>query len=218
MTDADRARMIETQLRQRGISDAAVLTAMDAVPRDAFVPPDHKRAAYADMPLPIGEGQTISQPYVVALMLEAARLAPGQRVLEVGAGSGYAAAVMSRIVERVYTIERQPALGQAARRRLEMQGYDNVELRIGDGTLGWEEAAPFDAIVVAAGGPEIPPRLKAQMAVGGRMVIPVGPTRWEQDLCCVTRLSAENWEVTSCGAVRFVPLIGQDGWRAAEDG
>ena len=150
--------MVDVQIARRGVRDRNVLDAMRHVPREAFVEPDFEEFAYEDWPLPIGEGQTISQPYIVALMIEAAELKPGDRVLEVGAGSGYAAAVMGQIVDRVYAIERHPALGKSARQRFKKLGYDNIELRVGDGTRGWAEAAPFNAILVAAGGPDVPRR------------------------------------------------------------
>src|SRR3982750_2703039 len=170
MLDLSRARgrMADAQLARRGVRERRVLEAMRRVPREEFVEPGYEEFAYEDGPLPIGEGQTISQPYIVALMIEAAEVKPGDRVLEVGAGSGYAAAVMSRIAKQVHAIERHPVLAEAARRRLETLGYANIELRVGDGTRGWPEAAPFDAILVAAGGPAVPPALKEQLAIGGR--------------------------------------------------
>ncbi len=146
-----RSRMVEVHIAQRGVRDPHVLNAMRHVPREAFVRPGLEEFAYEDGPLPIGEDQTISQPYIVALMIEAAEVKPGERVLEVGAGSGYAAAVMGQIAERVYAVERHPSLGEAARERFGRLGYDNIDLRVGDGTLGWPEAAPFDAILVATG-------------------------------------------------------------------
>src|SRR5438067_2257048 len=158
----DRNRMVDAQIARRGVRDRYVLEALRRVPREAFVEPGFEEFAYEDAPLPIGEGQTISQPYIVALMIEAAEVKPGDHVLEVGAGSGYAAAVMSQIANRVYTIERHPALAEAARRRFGKLGYDNIELRTGDGSKGWPAAAPFNAILVAAGGPEVPAALKAQ--------------------------------------------------------
>src|SRR3954451_16147477 len=217
MFDSSRARnrMVDVQIASRGVRDPLVLDAMRLVPREAFVEPGYDEFAYEDGPLPIGEGQTISQPYIVALMIEAAEVRPGDRVLEVGAGSGYAAAVMSRIAGRVYAIERLPSLGGAARRRFKRLGYDNIELRVGDGTKGWPEAAPFDAILVAAGGPDVPPALKEQLAIGGRLVIPVGEDRHDQTLLKITRTSETAFEVEDMGTVRFVPLIGEQGW--AED-
>src|SRR3954452_4452999 len=211
-----RTRMVEVQIARRGVRDRSVLDAMRRVPREAFVLPGFEEFAYEDGPLPIGEGQTISQPYVVALMIEAAEVKPGDHVLEVRAGSGYAAAVLSHIADRVYAIERHPSLGEAARRRFERLGYDNVELRVGDGTKGWPEVAPFDAILVSAGGPEVPSALKEQLAIQGRLVIPVGKDRHDQALLKITRTSATAFEQDNLGAVAFVPLIGEQGW--AEDG
>src|SRR5215213_5675885 len=186
--------MGDVQIARRSVRDPQVLEAMRHVPREAFVEPGCEEFAYEDGPLPIGEGQTISQPYIVALMIEAAELEPGDRVLEVGAGSGYAAAVLGRIAARVHAIERHAALADAAWRRLERLGCDNVELRVGDGTLGWPEAAPFDAILVAAGGPEVPRALKEQLAIGGRLVIPVGGEERRQTLLKLTRKSKTEFE------------------------
>ena len=208
--DTDRHALAE-HLKRRGIHDSAVLQAVRDVPRDAFLPAELQEFAYDDTPLPIGEGQTISQPFVVALMAQEARMRPGHRVLEVGTGSGYAAAILSRVVTEVYTIERLPSLATLARARLGELGYDNVHVRHGDGTLGWPEAAPFDAILVAAGGPELPATLKEQLAPGGRLIIPVGDTPREQRLVCVERRNGKL-ERTDLGAVRFVPLVGQEGW------
>jgi protein-L-isoaspartate(D-aspartate) O-methyltransferase len=203
--------MVDIQIARRGVRDARVLEAIREVPREEFVDPGFEEFAYDDGPLPIGAHQTISQPYMVALMTEAAELKPGARVLEVGAGSGYAAAVMSRIAALVYAIERHPELVDTAKRRLQKLGYKNVELRVGDGTRGWPEAAPFDAILVAAGGPEVPTTLKEELTIGGRLVIPVG-LRFYQTLRKVTRLSATEYEEKDLGAVAFVPLIGEQGW------
>src|SRR3954453_12283026 len=211
-----RARMVDVQIARRGVRDRSVLDAMRRVPREAFVLPGFEEFAYEDGPLPIGEGQTISQPYIVALMVEAAEVRPGDRVLEVGAGSGYAAAVVSRIADRVYAIERLPSLGEAARRRFKWLGYDNIELRVDDGTKGWPEAGPFDAILVAAGGPEVPPALKEQLVIGGRLVIPVGEHLHDQSLLKITRTNETAFEGEDLGTVRFVPLIGEQGW--AENG
>ena len=218
MFDPERAReqMVKVQVRRRGVRDRHVLKAMGTVPREAFVDPGFEEFAYEDAPLPISEGQTISQPYMVALMIEAAEIKPGDRVLEVGAGSGYAAAVASRIAEKVYSVERLATLGKAAAGRLEALGYSNVELRIGDGTKGWPDAAPFDAILVAAGAPVAPQALKDQLAVGGRLIVPVGNTGEIQTLCKITRCSQTDYEEESLGGVRFVPLIGEEGW--SEDG
>ncbi|RWN33669.1 protein-L-isoaspartate(D-aspartate) O-methyltransferase [Mesorhizobium sp.] len=207
-----RNRMVEVHLSRRGIHDHEVLEAMREVPREAFVAPGFEEFAYEDGPLPIAEGQTISQPYIVALMIEMAEIGPGDHVLEVGTGSGYAAAVMSRIVERVYTIERHAGLAETARQRFEELGYDNIEVRTGDGTKGWPDAAPFDAILVAAGGPGAPLALQEQLDVGGRLIIPVGDEPHDQRLLKVTRTGAATYSEEDFGGVRFVPLIGEQGW------
>ena len=204
-------------LKNRGISDQAVLDAMAAVPREHFVGMDLAEFAYDDTPLPIEEGQTISQPYIVALMTEALHLGPTDSVLEVGTGSGYAAAVLSRVAQQVYSIERHRSLAHQAESRLHKLGYDNVKVLCGDGTLGWPEHAPYDAIVVTAGGPETPRSLVEQLKIGGRMVIPAGPSLTEQKLLRITRTSTEEVKIEELGAVRFVPLIGEEGWREAED-
>ncbi len=207
-----RERMVDIQIVRRGVRDARVLEAIRQVPREEFVDPGFEEFAYDDGPLPIGANQTISQPYMVALMIEAAALKRSDRVLEVGAGSGYAAAVMSRIAAWVYSIDRHETLVDAARQRLEKLGHDNVELRVGDGTRGWPEAAPFDAILVAASGPEVPPSLKEQLAIGGRLVIPVGLHQYHQTLRKITRVSETHYEEEDLGGVTFVPLIGEQGW------
>ena len=208
-----RKRMVDEQIAARGIADPAVLAAMREVPRDAFVPEAYRIDAYEDSPLPIGAGQTISQPYIVALMLEAARLQPNDRVLEVGSGSGYATAVASRIAARVYAIERVASLCERARGQLEALGYgDKIELRCGDGSIGWPEAAPFDAIIAAAGGPRVPPALLQQLAVGGRLVMPVGDTPTRQHLIRVTRTGDDSFNTETLDEVMFVPLIGAAGW------
>ncbi|KPJ83748.1 MAG: protein-L-isoaspartate O-methyltransferase [Gemmatimonas sp. SG8_23] len=210
--EADRNRMVSRQIENRGVRDEAVLEAMRSVPRERFVPEAYAEFAYDDTPLPIEEGQTISQPYIVAVMAEALDLRPGDRVLEVGAGSGYAAAVIGQIAEHVYAIERYRSLARSARVRIEALGYGNVEIVAGDGTLGLPEHAPFDAIAVAAGGPEVPKPLLEQLAVGGRLVIPVGDETRAQELVRVTRLGEHEFEETSLGRVQFVPLIGSAGW------
>ena len=170
----ERERMIVTQVARRGVTDARVLEAMRQVPREVFVHRGMEEFAYEDSPLPIAEGQTISQPYIVALMIEAAQITASDRVLDVGTGSGYAAAILSRLAAKVYSIERHRDLADSARTALSKLDYNNVEVRHGDGTLGWPEAAPFDAILVAAGGPEIPEALRAQLNIGGRLIIPIG--------------------------------------------
>ncbi len=217
MTDFEglRARMVERHLAARGITDPRVLAAMGEVPREAFVPPELQEFAYEDAPLPIGEGQTISQPYIVARMIEALRLEGGENVLDIGTGSGYAAAVLSRIARQVYTIERHASLAAPARERFEELGYGNIETRVGDGTLGWPEAAPFDAIVAAAGGPGIPAPLVDQLADGGRLVLPIGETPREQRLVRVVR-DGERVLVEELEPVRFVPLVGAAGWQEPE--
>ncbi|PWE18939.1 protein-L-isoaspartate O-methyltransferase [Marinicauda salina] len=197
--------MVTNQLARRGIADRRVLDAMGEVPREAFLPADMAEFAYEDSPLPIASGQTISQPFIVGRMIELAELEPGDRVLEVGAGSGYAAAVMSRIAERVFAIERHGPLAEAAREAIEGLGYDNLEIVHGDGTEGLPDEAPFDAIVVSAGG-ELPAALKDQLAVGGRLVIPL-PKGNVQVLAVVRRLNADRFETVEHDAVRFVPLI-----------
>lgn len=195
-----------------------VLQAMRDVAREDFVGIDLSEFAYEDTPLPIEEGQTISQPFMVALMTEALELKEGDRVLEIGTGSGYAAAVLSRIAAEVYTVERMASLAHLSAKRLVKAGYDNVHVLHGDGTLGWPEKAPFDAIVVAAGGPEVPKPLLEQLAVGGRLVIPAGPTTREQTLLRIRRTSKKEYAQEDLGAVRFVPLIGAEGWEGPPAG
>ncbi len=204
--------MVRRQIAGRGIADRRVLAAMEKVPREAFLPEAMQEFAYEDTPLPIEEGQTISQPYIVARMAEAAGVGPFDRVLEVGAGSGYAAAVLGELAGRVFTIERHPALVQLARTRLRQLGYGNVEVRTGDGTLGWPEQAPFDAIIATAGGPRVPEAWRAQLAVEGRLVMPVGETPTHQKLIRLTRTGPETWHEEEIEEVRFVPLIGEQGW------
>ena len=210
--------MVREQVESRGIRDPAVLQAMLEVPREAFVPEDEVEFAYRDSPLPIAAGQTISQPYIVALMAAALELEPNDRVLEVGTGSGYAAAVLSRITREVYTIERHAELAERAGQVLESLGYDNVHVLHGDGTKGWPEHAPYDGIVVAAGGPEVPEALLAQLAVGGRLVIPIGPTPRLQELVRITRVGEDEYSRENLGGVRFVPLIGAEGWQERAGG
>ncbi|HEX9669819.1 MAG TPA: protein-L-isoaspartate(D-aspartate) O-methyltransferase [Thermoanaerobaculia bacterium] len=212
-----RREMVERQLAARGISDPRVLAAMAEVPREAFVPERLAEFAYEDTPLPIEEEQTISQPYIVAAMAEALELRPEDKVLEVGAGSGYAAAVLSRLARAVYAIERHAALARLAAERCARLGYTNVHILHGDGTLGWPEHAPYDAIAVAAGGPEVPPALLEQLAPGGRLVIPVGTDPSLQTLVRVRR-SDGDFEREDLGAVRFVPLVGAQGWAEGEAG
>ena len=210
-----RETMVSRHLARRGISDPRLLAAMREVPRDRFLAEPLREFAYEDAPLPIAAGQTISQPYIVAAMIQALDLAAGDRVLEVGTGSGYAAAVMSRLAGEVYGIERHAELADSAAERCRELGYDNVHLRCGDGTLGWPEEAPFDAISVAAAGPTLPHPLLDQLRVGGRLVMPVGSPE-EQVLVRVTRHAEEEWQREEMGGVRFVPLIGAAGWRQGE--
>jgi len=212
---AAREAMVAQQLVARGVRDAAVLDAMRTVPRDAFVPPALREFAYGDAPLPIGAQQTISQPYIVARMIEAAAVRPGERVLEVGTGSGYAAAVLARLAARVDTIERHRGLADAARATLASLGVANVRVHCADGTLGWPDAAPFDAIVAAAGGPVVPGAWRAQLAPRGRIVMPVGRTRMQQRLVKLARTDAGEFDAEDLGGVCFVPLIGAQGWPRA---
>src|SRR5688572_15609626 len=214
MADLSEARrqMVAHQIIERGLRSEAVARAMREVPREEFMGEEMREFAYADSPLPIDEGQTISQPYIVAYMTDALELEGGERVLEVGTGSGYAAAVLARIAGEVYTIERHASLARKAKATLERLGFDNVHVIEGDGTKGWPDAAPYDAIVVAAGGSVVPPALRSQLAVGGRLVIPVGPTPREQRLVRGTRTGKEEFEEENLLPVRFVPLIGEQGW------
>lgn len=209
---AARDRMVEHQVMHRGICDPAILEAMLAVPRHAFVPEEYRHVAYEDGPLPIGAGQTISQPFIVALMLAMAEVAPTDRVLEIGTGSGYAAAILSRMAAAVFSVERHPELAARARARLAENGFGAVALREGDGTLGWPEAEPFDVILVAAGGPAIPAPLKSQLAPGGRLVMPCGPDLVHQHLIKLVR-TADGFAEEIAGAVLFVPLVGEHAWK-----
>jgi protein-L-isoaspartate(D-aspartate) O-methyltransferase len=205
----ERDRMVERQLERRGIADPRMLAAFRSVPREQFVPEGMAEFAYDDSPLPIAEGQTISQPYIVALTVQALGLRGGERVLEVGAGSGYAAAILGRLAKEVYTVERIESLATTARERLQRLGYHNVHVACADGSLGWAQHAPFDAIAVAAGGPKAPPALLAQLAVGGRLVIPIGPDQDLQVLTRITRSSETDYSEEALADVRFVPLIGE---------
>lgn len=209
---AARARLVERDVGARGITDARVLTAMASVRRERFVPADLAEFAYDDRPLPIGSGQTISQPYIVALMAEAAEIMPSDKVLEVGTGSGYGAAVLAHLASEVWTIERHTELAENASRQLESEGIDNVHVVVGDGTMGWPEEAPFDAIVVTAASPGIPAALRHQMADGGRLILPTGAKKRTQTLLRVRR-EGEDYRSEDLGRVRFVPLIGKQGWR-----
>lgn len=206
---ADRARMVREQLRGRGISSPAVLDALGRVPRHEFLPEEVRGRAYADHPVGIGLGQTASQPWMVARMTEAAEPLAGAKVLEIGTGCGYQAAVLAAMGARVFTIERLPELAEAARRRLEAMGVA-VTMRTGDGSTGWPEEAPFDAIVVTAGAPELPISLASQLAEGGRLVVPVGGEE-EQELLVVRREAGRIVRRSICRC-RFVPLLGREGW------
>lgn len=209
---AARAEMVTHQLARRGIADPYVLAAMGAVPREAFVPAARIAAAYDDGPLPIEAGQTISQPYIVALMIEAAGVARGGHVLEIGAGSGYAAAVLGQIAARVTAIERHAELAELAAARMRRLGYDNVRIVQGDGSAGCPEAAPFDAILAAASGRHVPLALLHQLRLGGRLVMPVGAPHDVQRLVRVARTGADDFAQEELCAVRFVPLVGAEGW------
>ena len=209
-----RLLMVAEQLRDRGIRDERVLEAMARVPRHEFVQPDQRDEAYEDHPLPIGEGQTISQPFVVAAMLEALALRPEDVVLEVGTGSGYETAVLAELVRNVYSIERIASLAERARKVLERLGYSNVTVVHGDGSQGLPEAAPFDAIVVSAAAPHLPKPLMEQLRDGGRLVIPVG-SGFAQELQLVRKIG-DNTTILYLDGVRFVPLIGRDGFREVE--
>jgi len=210
--EQERERMVAKQIEARGVEDSFVLDAMRAVPREDFMPSEERDVAYEDGPLPIGHGQTISQPYIVAAMTAAARVRPGERVLEIGTGSGYGAAVLSKIAGEVYTIERIEALADSARERLAALGYGNVHVRCGDGTLGWPEHAPYDAIVVTAGGPTVPPALLDELKPGGRLVMPLGSNPRVQRLVRLTRTGPETYAQDELEPVAFVPLIGEQGW------
>lgn len=213
--ESARQEMVARQIRDRGIRSPRVLEAMAAVPRHLFVLPEHLRAAYADEPLPIGAGQTISQPFMVAAMAEALSLEGGERVLEIGAGSGYQAAVLSCLAREVIAMETQPELAAAARDRLARLGYTNVRVEEGDGSLGWPSGAPYDAILVTAAAPAVPPPLLDQLAEGGRLVIPVGPSQHQELLRIVKRGGRISQQALY--ACRFVPLLGRYGWSSSSE-
>lgn len=203
--------MVETQLRKRGVKDEGVLHAMAAVPRHEFVPPQSVSLAYADEPLPIGEGQTISQPYIVAAMTEALQLRGSERVLEIGTGSGYQAAVLSLLCQEIYSIECRPELARSAAARLQRLGFQNAHVHCGDGTLGLKEFAPYDAILVAAAAPSLPEPLLEQLNEGGRMIAPIGSEEHQQ-LLLLTR-HGNDYASEHREGCRFVPLIGRYGWK-----
>ena len=211
-----RDRLVSEQVEARGVRDPLVLAAMRAVPRELFVPKHLKDEAYDDTPLAIGAGQTISQPYIVAFMVEALGLRGGEKVLEIGAGSGYAAAILAEIAREVFTIERVGQLAEQAAANLADAATDNVHVRHADGTEGWIDEAPFDAILVSAGAPDIPKSLMHQLKIGGHMVIPVGPDQRSQELVRVTRVDDSEYEQEDLADVRFVPLIGKEGWESRE--
>jgi protein-L-isoaspartate(D-aspartate) O-methyltransferase len=211
MMNEQRERMVRDQLRRRDIVDPAVLAAFEAVPREVFVDPENAHWAYEDSPLAIGFGQTISQPYVVAMTAQALRLQGHEKVLEIGAGSGYAAAILGQIAREVHTVERIPELAAIAAERLARLGYHNVYVHHGDGTLGWPDAAPYEAIAVAAGAPRPPPTLLQQLTIGGRIVLPHGDAS-SQRLVRITRQDERTYVEESLGEVRFVPLLGAEGW------
>jgi protein-L-isoaspartate(D-aspartate) O-methyltransferase len=208
-----RSEMVERQIAARGIRDRRVLSAMREVPRERFVDRGQLGRAYEDMPLSIGSGQTISQPYIVALMCDALGLVGTERVLEVGTGSGYGAAVLGRLAREVYSIERHPDLAELAAARLAELGFINVHVMTGDGTLGLPERAPYEAIVVTASGPKGPPALLDQLAIGGRIVIPVGDETDRQRLLRIDRHSETHYRSVDLGGVAFVPLVGAEGWQ-----
>lgn len=210
---AERGSMVEQQLRQRGISDERLLAAMAKVPRHEFVSPQNWPEAYADHPIPIAEQQTTSQPYMIAAMVQAAGIKPEDRVLEIGAGSGYQTAVLAELASQVFAVERYASLTEAARTTLERLGYRNVKVVTGDGSLGFPEAAPYDAIIVSAAAPRIPPALVEQLAVGGRLILPVGESD-QQTVQLVQRNADGTTSVRMLEGCRFVPLIGQQGFAA----
>jgi protein-L-isoaspartate(D-aspartate) O-methyltransferase len=212
--DAARGEMIDKQLRRRGIVDAKVLAAMNSVLRQEFVPAELRNRAYEDAPLPIGEGQTISQPYIVAAMTAALQLSGSERVLEVGTGCGYQAAVLARLAREVFTVEFRTELGVGAAARLARLGYANIHVHCGDGTLGLPEFAPFDAILVAAAAPALPAPLLAQLADGGKMVVPVGDVE-NQELQLIQR-RRDTFQKTMLESCRFVPLVGAYGWKESQ--
>ncbi len=208
--EQQRARMVEEQLRSRGIRDPRLLAAMGKVPREAFIPSDDLRNAYGDHPLPIGAGQTVSQPYIVAAMVEALELCPVDRVLEVGTGTGYQAAILGELAAEVWTIERHEELAMKAREILARLGYANVHVVVGDGSVGLPQHSPFNKILVAAAAPKIPESLVAQLVDGGRLVVPVG-NRFEQQVQVVRKVGEET-VMTAHELCRFVPLVGAEGW------
>ncbi len=209
--DEARERMVENQIIRRNIKDPRVIAVMKKIPRHLFVPENYRSQAYEDHPVPIEEKQTISQPYIVALMTEALRLKGNERVLEIGTGSGYQTAILAELADKVFTIERIELLHRKAKERLDKMGYKNIFYRLGDGTMGWPEEAPFDCILVSAGAPALPQPLVDQLAMGGRMIIPVGD-KLSQELVLVERVP-EGIRKSFLGGVRFVDLVGKWGWK-----
>ena len=210
---AKRRQLVEDQLIARGIADPRILAAMGKVPRELFVPPIRREWAYEDRPLAIPAAQTISQPYIVAFMIEALRLTGSEKVLEIGAGSGYAAAVLAEVASEVFAIERIGELVEFARANLQATGYTRVHLRHADGTQGWQDEAPFDAILVSAGAPDEPKTLMHQLKIGGRLVVPIGADPSNQELIRITRTGEDSFTREDLTSVRFVPLIGSEGWK-----
>jgi protein-L-isoaspartate(D-aspartate) O-methyltransferase len=206
-----REGMVKHQIEARGVRDSRVLEAMRRVPRHLFTPESFRHRAYDDSPLPIGEGQTISQPYMVAWMSELLEIEPEDRVLEIGTGSGYQAAILCELAGEVFTIEKQANLAVAAERRLRELGYHNMVVRTGDGTMGWPEESPFDGIVVTAGSPSVPQPLLEQLAEGGRLVIPIGPSGMQ--MLTLIRRTGDDYISNEEGSCVFVPLVGKFGWR-----
>ncbi|MGD2079901.1 MAG: protein-L-isoaspartate(D-aspartate) O-methyltransferase [Nitrospirota bacterium] len=207
--DKERRRMVAEDIRGRGVESEKVVEAMGDVPRELFVPSKYRDSAYADNPLPIGEGQTISQPYVVALMTEALELRPSDRVLEIGTGSGYQAAVLAEIAGEVYTVEIRETLARSAEERLKKLGYRNVRVKYADGYFGWPEHAPFDAIIITAAVNHIPPPLIKQLREGGRLILPLGRTTFYQTLTLATKLEGGEMRLLQMSPVRFVPMVGE---------
>lgn len=210
--EEQREKMVKEQLIPRSIKDERVLKAMGEVPREEFVYGEMKQNAYVDSALPIDEGQTISQPYIVALMIEALKTEPADRILEIGTGSGYAAAVLSQMVKQVYTVELHKKLANQARARYEKLNYNNITVKTDDGSKGWEEKGPFDGIMVSAGAPEVPESLIKQLKEGARLIVPVGQKKGLQKLYSLQKESGDEIELKDLGAVAFVPLRGEEGW------
>ena len=212
-----RKQFVSEQIEARGVRDSLVLKAMRRVPRELFVPKELREVAYEDIPLPIGQGQTISQPYIVGFMIEALALRGGEKVLEIGAGSGYAAAVVAEIAREVFAIERIGQLAESAATNLEKARCENVHVRHADGTEGWVEEAPFDAILVSAGAPDVPRSLMRQLTIGGHMIVPVGNGPRAQELIRITRVAEDDFEQEDIADVRFVRLIGKEGWESEDN-